>query len=303
VVDRARFNEGLRERAARHGVPVLKETACTGMSITDSHVDLKLSHNGDSLQARAVVLACGFSPELTRSAGLGTIGSYVDGAQTEVQMTDVAATEIYLGRNVAPCSFGWALRLSDGRARVGVVTRTRAPHFLERLLASEFMRDRITSAGRILRKPIPCGRLEKTYGRRTLAVGEVAGQVKTTTHGGIYYGLIGARAAAETLKRALRLNDLSASALQEYEKKWRSELEPELQRGLLLRKFFERLSDGQIDTLFTLASKDGLMELVQKTARFDWHGELIASVMEHTLLRRFRTGLWSDRQPDRNAGS
>jgi len=45
------------------------------------------------------------------------------------------------------------------------------------------------------------------------------------------------------------LNDLSASALQEYEKKWRSELEPELQRGLLLRKFFERLSDGQIDTL------------------------------------------------------
>jgi digeranylgeranylglycerophospholipid reductase len=291
VVDRMKFNEGLRELARQHGASIREETACTAIKITDSHVDLKLSHNGDSLQAKAVVLACGFNPELTRSAGLGTIGSCVDGAQAEVQMKDFSATEIYVGRNVAPSSFGWAVMLNDGRARVGVVTKARAPHFLEKLLTGELLRDRIKSKGRVLRKLIPCGRLERSYGKRTLAVGEVAGQVKTTTHGGIYYGLIGARAAAETLKRALRLNDLGARALQEYEKKWRSQLEPELQRGLLLRKFFERLSDGQIDTLFSLASKDSLMELVQKKARFDWHGELIASVMEHTLLRRFRIGL------------
>lgn len=291
VVDRMKFNEGLRKLAREHGASIREETACTGIEIAPSHVDLRLSSNGDSLQAKAVVLACGFNPELTRSTGLGAIGSYVDGAQAEVQMKDVSATEIYVGRNVAPSSFGWAVKLNDGRARVGVVTRSRAPHFLEKLLASEFFRERIRSAGKVLRKPIPCGRLERSYGERILAVGEAAGQVKTTTHGGIYYGLIGAAAAAETLKRALRLNDLGARVLQEYEKKWRSQLEPELQRGLLLRKLFERLSDGQIDTLFTLASKDGIMDLVQKKARFDWHGELIASLMEHTLLKRFRVGL------------
>ena len=297
VVDRAMFNEGLKRLARQHGVALREETACTGISIADSHVEIKLSHNGGSggsggsLRARALVLACGSSPDLTRAAGLGVIGPYVEGAQAEVQMKDFSATEIYVGRNVAPSSFGWAVRLNDGRARVGVVTKTRACHFLEKLLVSDFLRERIRSKGRILRKIIPCGRLERSYTDRTLVVGEAAGQVKTTTHGGIYYGLIGACAAAETLKRALRLNDFGARILQEYEQKWRSQLEPELQRGLLLRKFFERLSDGQIDKLFSLASKDGIMELVQKKARFDWHGELIASLMEHTLLRRFRIGL------------
>jgi digeranylgeranylglycerophospholipid reductase len=285
VLERLKFDEGLRELARQGGASVQESTACTGIRVTDASVELKLSCNGDSIRARTAVLACGHNPLLTHRAGLGVIQDYVEGAQIELTMDGLSATEIYLGSKIAPASFAWAVDLAGGRARVGVVTKARASHYLEKLLASSHLRDRIRETGTISRKIIPFSRLERTVADRLVAVGEVAGQVKTTTHGGIYYGLIAASAAAETLTRALRRNRLGAGALQPYEDRWRAELEPEFQRGLLLRRFFEGLSDRQIDRLFSLAVENGILELVKKKARFDWHGDLITSLMEQPVVK------------------
>lgn len=285
VLDRLRFDAGLRALARKGGASVREGTACIGISNNGSSVQIKLSRNGDAIRARTTVLACGHNPLLTRMAGLGVVQEYVEGAQTELTMDGLSATEIYLGSKIAPASFAWALNLAGGRARVGVVTKARASHYLKKLLASDHLRDRIRETGTISRKVIPFSRLERTVADRLVAVGEVAGQVKTTTHGGIYYGLIAASAAAETLSSALRRNRLSATALQAYEDRWRAELEPEFQRGLLLRTFFEGLTDRQIDHLFNLALENGVLEFVRERARFDWHGDLIASLMEQPVVK------------------
>jgi flavin-dependent dehydrogenase len=287
VVDRIKFNDGLRKLALISGATLLNGAACLDIRITPNHVELETASNGGRLRARAAVLACGHNPEMTRKLRLGEIAHSYEGAQAEILMDDLPATEIYLGRNVAPSSFAWAVDLKDGRARVGLITRKGASKFLKSFLDSRFLKGRIKKAGAILRKTIPFGGLERTYADRLLAVGEVAGQVKTTTHGGIYYGLIAAQTAAETLSQALRLDDLGASRLQAYERNWRALLEPELQKGQLFRKLFDRLSDTHIDSLFSLALKDGIMDLIHKKAMFDWHGELIASLMEHTFVKRF----------------
>jgi digeranylgeranylglycerophospholipid reductase len=291
VVDRVKFNDGLRKLAQISGASLLEGTNCLDVRITPNHVELKTSSNGGGLRARAAVLACGYNPKMTRKLHLGDIAHSYEGAQVEIRMDDLAATEIYVGRNVAPSSFAWAVDLKDGRARVGLITREGASKFLRAFLGSHFLKGRIREAGAILRKTIPFGGLERTYSDRLLAVGEVAGQVKTTTHGGIYYGLIAAQAATETLSQALRRNDLGASGLQAYERRWRALLEPELQKGQLFRRLFDRLSDTHIDSLFSLALKDGVLDLVHKKAMFDWHGELIASLMEHTFIKRFMSWL------------
>ncbi len=291
VVDRVKFNNGLRKLALESGASLLEGTACLDIRITPNHVELKTASNGDRLRARAAVLACGYNPKMTRKLRLGDIAQSYEGAQAEILMDDLPATEIYLGRNVAPSSFAWAVDLKDGRARVGLITRKGASKFLKLFLDSHFLKGRIKEAGAILWKAIPFGGLERTYSDRLLAVGEVAGQVKTTTHGGIYYGLIAAQAAAETLSQALRHDDLGAPRLQAYERRWRALLEPELQKGQLFRKLFDRLSDTHIDSLFSLALKDGIMDLIHRKAMFDWHGELIASLMEHTFVKRFSSWL------------
>jgi digeranylgeranylglycerophospholipid reductase len=291
VVDRVRFNDGLRKMALNSGASLREGTACVDIRVLPSHVELKTSSNGDYVRARAAVLACGHNPKMTKKLRLGEIADYYEGAQTEILMDNLSVTEIYLGRNVAPSSFAWAVDLKDGRARVGLITRKGASKFLQSFLNSHFLKRRIREAGSILQRTIPFGGLERTYSDRLLAVGEVAGQVKTTTHGGIYYGLIAAQAAAETLSDALHRDDLGAQRLEAYERRWRALLEPELQKGQFFRRFFERLSDPHIDRLFSLALKDGVLDLIHKKAVFDWHGELIASLMEHTLIKRFASYL------------
>jgi digeranylgeranylglycerophospholipid reductase len=291
VVDRVQFNDGLRKLALASGASLIEGTTCLDVRITPKHVELKTSPNGNCLRARAAVLACGYSPRMTRRLGLGDIAHSYEGAQAEIRMDDLSATEIYVGRKVAPFSFAWAVDLKDGRARVGLTTREGASRFLKAFLDSHFLKGRMKEAGAILRKTIPFGDLERTHSDRLLAVGEVAGQVKTTTHGGIYYGLIAAQAAAETLGQALRRDDLGASGLQAYETRWRALLEPELQKGQLFRRLFDRLSDTHIDSLFSLALNDGILDLVRKEAMFDWHGKLIASLMEHAFIKRFRSWL------------
>ena len=288
VVDRLKFNDGLRALALKSGSAVREGVSCVDIDVKEACVELKTSANGTRIRARAAVLACGHNPDLTRRLGLGVIPEQYEGAQSELSMDDLSATEIYVGRNVAPSSFAWAVKLQDGKARVGLVTRRRASHFLEAFLGSDILKGRVRDVGRILRKPIPFGGLRRTFGNRLLAVGEVAGQVKTTTHGGIYYGLIGAAAAAETLKEALQRNELGAERLEAYEKRWRSLLDAELHRGHVLRQLFERLSDNHIDRLFSLALKDGFMDLVHGKARFDWHGDFIVSLMKQPAVKYIR---------------
>ena len=143
--------------------------------------------------------------------------------------------------------------------------------------------------------PIPLHPLPRTYGERLLAVGEVAGQVKPTTGGGIYYGLLGARAAVATLKQALSSGDLSARGLAPYQKEWQRVLRKELMVGRWARGIFSRLSDRQMDELVRFFKDSGLAEEMVGGFSFDWHSRLITRALGHgglkALLRLIGVGL------------
>jgi digeranylgeranylglycerophospholipid reductase len=115
-------------------------------------------------------------------------------------------------------------------------------------------------------------------------VGEAAGQVKATTGGGIYFGLIGAEMAAETILKAFRSGDYSERMFKEYEVAWRARLEPELKAGTLLRSIYSRLTDAQIDFLMDLAKRDGVLPNIEKT-HFDWHKDLISYLIRHLIKK------------------
>jgi flavin-dependent dehydrogenase len=119
--------------------------------------------------------------------------------------------------------------------------------------------------------------------------------VKATTGGGIYYSLLSAALATETLSAALRADRLEAAALAPYEAAWRARLGPELKAQLRLRALSRRLTDADIDDFFHLAQTDGVMPIVRATAKFNRHRELILSLLRHppardVLLRRLGGG-------------
>jgi len=74
---------------------------------------------------------------------------------------------------------------------------------LKNLISSLIAQGKITSAEtKITYGGIPLNPLPKTYRERMIAVGDAAGQVKPTTGGGIYYGLLCADMAAEVIHGA-----------------------------------------------------------------------------------------------------
>lgn len=287
VVNRMMFDEQFRMLARSNGAQIREGLTCVGLDVTDRDVHVRVSPNGQEIRAKSVIIASGYNPALTKMAGFGTVLGFVEGVQAEAEVDELKQTEVYLGNAVAPSSFAWLVGLQNGKARVGLTCRRQSLAFLRSFLNGPFLEGRVRITGRVYKKIIPYGLLKRSFGDRLMAVGEAAGQVKTTTHGGIYYGLICARLAVETLIKAWKKNDLSAAMFAEYERKWREALEPEILKGIRFRRFFSHLTDPQIEWFFKMSQKDGIMDLLHRKARFDWHGEFISSLIQHAFFRRY----------------
>ena len=232
-----------------------------------------------SLEAKVAVIATGFNPRFTAELGFGTVSAFVMGAQAEVETTALDEVEVYFGREIAPSFFGWLVPTSPQKALVGLLSRPAPVPYLKKLMSSLVAEGRIVSdevkvrAGGVPLRPLP-----RTYGQRMLVVGTAAGQVKPTTGGGIYFGLLCADIAADNLRRALETNDLSARGLAGYERDWQRKLGRELKKGYRARKLYERLTDRQVDRIFSIIRSSGIDEALLKAddLSFDWHGRVVS---------------------------
>lgn len=294
VIDRKVFDAALGDRAERAGATVQVGERITSVRVTDDGVWLTTSSER-RIAARACVLACGANYALQKRLGLGTPVMHLQSAQIEVPAADPGHVEVHFGNNVAPKGFAWAVPVTRGHrsfARIGLMCERDARDYFDRFLKRIGPRWRTGSpaclnAGVPARlKMLPLGPIARTYAPRVLAVGDAAGLVKATTGGGIYYSILSASLAAETLTEAFSQSDLSAASLSAYEERWRAALGEEFSAQMKLRRIANRLSDQEIDALFELARTDGIMPLVRKTAQFNRHRELIVSLLNHPPARR-----------------
>jgi flavin-dependent dehydrogenase len=136
------------------------------------------------------------------------------------------------------------------------------------------------------RRVIPLGSIKKSYGRRLLAIGDAAGQVKPTTGGGIYYGLLCSSIAAEVTRTAFARGNFDEEQFRIYESQWKRKIGLELTVGLSARKLLSKCSDRQIDALIELGQRERVLELIKKYADFDWHKRLILALAKAQFLMK-----------------
>ena len=295
VVSRLQFDQTLAEWAQTEGATLRTGYHARLLRVDSDAVELRQREDDpEPVRARSVVIATGFGSNLPQQAGLAGPREIVYGAQAEVEMDNLRDVEIYLGRAVAPEAFAWVVPLQPGIARVGLVAAKEAPVYFRKLLQHPSIAPRIrTAQPKMLLSPVPTEPIERSYTDRVLVVGEAAGQVKTTTQGGIYYGMLCAAMAAETLREAAQSDNFSAEALAPYEQAWTRAISQELKMGLSLRQLFARLSDNQIDALVELGTRDDIISLVKRLAQFDWHRDLIQTSLNLPALQEVvRGGLW-----------
>jgi geranylgeranyl reductase family protein len=287
VINRSLFDNTINRLAICEGATTYLNTRVEEIVSTndDFRITVRTGKEKREFRSKVGILANGFELHTLRNV-IKRPKNFLYGIQTDAVMKGVSTIEVYFGNKIAPGSFGWVVPTGEESTKIGLIVKEDPSLFLKKFLQTPLVSTRLHSADNHMKcSLIPYGSIPKSYEKRLLIVGEAAGQVKTTTGGGIYFGLLCSSIAARTINKAFQRGDFSAKMFKEYETTWKRTVEPEVKAGMKLRNLFSRFSDSQIDFLVDLAKRDGILPDI-KNSNFDWQKDIILSLSRHLISKK-----------------
>jgi geranylgeranyl reductase family protein len=229
AIDRVGLDRTLARAAADASADVRDGHTVTGV---EEHADrVEVTARGpdgtERFEARMVVGADGPRSRVRDELGLPDPDEFLHGVlgfdpdPDEEDFVDVQLT--------VPGFFAWRIPRGDGGVEYGLAVRPGddAPGRFEDLCAGYGASIDERCSGLI-----PIGPASETTGRRSLLVGDAAGQTKPFTGGGILYGMRAADIAAR------EVDPRAPATLDAYERGWREELERDVWLGHLVRRAY-----------------------------------------------------------------
>lgn len=308
VLDRVAFDSQLAKEALKAGATLQTNTRAVKVTVYKSGVRVTLCKGtvNEDKSCRVVVGADGFPSIVARQTHLYRYGAskWRYGVQSEVieiQGMDPVFAEVYFGKSFAPGFFAWLVPTGNTNARVGLGAKPSLSltpmSCLDNLIKSHpVLAPRLKSSivcGRSVHVMPTGGPFERTVNEGVLVVGDAGGQVKPTTGGGLYYGMLCAQIAGATLCKVLENSSKLVPTyweMEEYEHAWRSRLCDEMAFGHKARALMDSLTDEEIDYLFGVLQEDeSLQRLVETFADIDYQSKialpLIPKILTH-LVRK-----------------
>ncbi|HOT06039.1 MAG: Digeranylgeranylglycerophospholipid reductase [Methanosaeta sp. PtaB.Bin039] len=279
VVDRRLFDRALAVEAVRAGAILQVRSPVRRIRSQGDRMVLDIT-GGRSISARVVVTAEGVMARIARQAGIGPSHVVLSGAQADVpfQVEDAGRVEVHLG--VSPGLFAWVIPTGPASARVGLCAEASACQHLRRFLSSPPISSRLLGSPLgLVFGGLPMGPPDRTWAHGAIAVGDAAGQVKPTSGGGIYPGLVSARIAGRVAAEAALAGDNSASRLSEYDRLWREEVGRELVVGMRLYRLMQGLSARETDQLLELLSRPKVVRAIEEHGDIDRPSRLVARML------------------------
>ncbi len=273
VIDRAYFDQLCAERAEEEGVEIF------------------LGRKGGEKELAgvdAIVGADGPASFVARHFSFPKISFYANTYQEEFLFEpEKKLVHVYLSNKEFPGFFGWVVPACDGYSRVGVGVTL--PHnsrksfdaFVKRLGIGEVKRRNVSSA------VIPLEIRKKTAGRfdgsragfggrgnagkkNIMLVGDAAGQVKSSTGGGIVFGCLCGKIAGRNIGNP-----------ENYEKEWRKKYEADLKAHYLVRRAMDKMSDSVLEKVVRIAGAAKADKFLERHGHMDMPMKMIGG---HALM-------------------
>ena len=288
VIDRDRFDQDLVKKAEEAGVCVRNGVRAVGLKRVDkcasSQVNLQTC---ELVNCKVVIGADGPHSKIAQFAHLPRPQKMLLGVQAviphESKRDDFV--EVFVGTQIAPHFFGWAVPASNGYARVGLgLDQWKNTHlYFHRFLKTRCFSEKVIE---FQSGVIPIGPAARTVADGVILVGDAAGQAKPTSGGGIYTSIVCAKIAGEVAAKCALNGDTSEQALWEYERRWRSLLERELNFGMQAHKILCKLSDTDLNRLFSLADDPQILETITEHGDIDYPSVLVKQLIKIPSLWR-----------------
>lgn len=278
VLERKIFEKKLAEQAIHAGAKyLLKSRVYDAIKENDAVCGVKVEtpEGNFDIRAKLIIAADGVDSKTARYAGINTFTpvSEVDSGY-EYEMCGVNCPpedliHLFIGNEIAPRGYIWIFYKSKDRANVGIgisgATNTdgtkSAKHYLDNFITAHPAY--FKNAGVIDIKGGCCpvtSPLEKPYANGLLIVGDAAHMINAIHGGGMGTSMEAAMIAAKIAKKAIDANDVSEKVLKDYADVWYQERGNQLLQVLKVRKFFEKLSDKELNDLAEVFTPETLLE-------------------------------------------
>lgn len=244
---------------------------------------LELSNDNNNI----IIGADGAVSTVASTFGFPKIEKYVltyKAVYSKAKIKNAHYVHLFFDNNVTPGFFGWAAPHSRSSIEIGVGiessekinSRQAFKKFVETQIIKEMLNG--TKLEYEHASIIPISIRKRTCNRNVLLIGDAAGQVKATTGGGIIFGSLCAKTAADIVYKNITCN----MPLQEYEKHWRRRYANDLKVHEIVHNFYSVLTSKQFRFLIWVANGIGVDSLLSKYGDMDsW-----LSTINNILLRK-----------------
>lgn len=291
IIDRSKFDKEILKKSEEKGAEVFLNNSIISAQKIGDHIELKTSQNQD-IKCKLLVGADGPYSKIRDRFAFPEPIELLRGIGAEITNTDINPdfVEIFVGRNIAPGFFAWIIPTNrDGtNARIGLCISKKTSNspkyyftnFFTNKYSSPFLKNaKIT---KYIGGIIPLGALRKTCTSNVLIVGDAAAQVKPTSGGGIYTGLLCASHCSNVAIDALQKGVYTSKFLKKYHKLWYNDIGKELYLGMKFRKIYKNLSDKQMDKYIEKFQNPTITEIISKYGDIDYPSKLVKPLLKKT---------------------
>ena len=298
VLDRELFDNFLANKARDEGAQILLEKKVINSKIKDGRISFqykdKTSDKTNSINSLIGIIAEGSRGRVAKQAGFKQVPkkSLLSAYQVLVENVkdiDPEYVELYASNRFAPGFFAWIIPVNETTAKVGLASNkkmsvSRLDDFMNKYTPNI---DRFSKSNIVKKyggEVIVRGLARKTSSFGLMIAGDVAGQTKSTTGGGVITGGLAGIIAGKIAARAVEENNNSSRFLKNYDKQWKDQLKSQFRTMALFRWCINRLTDKALDQAFSTVVDNDLMALIEEKADIDSQAEILISLLKHPAV-------------------
>lgn len=282
VINRQKFDEHLAQKAHKAGADFLVGHKVVTAKKQKNHITLTIQQNKQTTTVRCHLLigADGSHSHIRSNFGFPEPRQILQGIGAELSDSalDPHFVHIFVGRTIAPGFFAWAIPTNTygTTARIGLCIEKQSIHplhyYYTTLLKHPILQN--TTVMKRFGGTLPLGPLKKTVDDHLMLVGDAAAQVKPTSGGGIYPGLLCATQCANVAEEAFQKQHFDQQFLKRYHSRWTKEIGRELSLGMRFRKLFTSLTDTQFNKYIEKLNNKKTINIINTYGDIDYPSQL-----------------------------